>query len=117
LDLREVAEILEPEANQELLRRGLEEWAADDVLAADDLDQMPLEQRRQHARRVDAADLADLERGDRLLVGDDRERFQTLNGELLRRALVEQSAHPLVQLGARDDLVAAGDLDHLQAGA
>ena len=53
--------------------------------------------------------------GDRLLVGDHRQRLERLHRQLLRRPLVEQLAHPLVQLGARDDLVAAGDLDELQA--
>ena len=44
-------EVLQPEADQELLGRAVEERPADDVLAADDLDQVPLEQRRQHAAR------------------------------------------------------------------
>ena len=56
------------------------------------------------------------ERGDRLLVGDDRQRLEPLHGQLLRRALVKQPAHPLVQLRPRDDLIAAGDLDDLQPG-
>ena len=76
---------------------------------------MALEQCREHARRVDAADLGDFERGDRLLVGDDGERLERLDGELLCRALVEQPPHPLVQVGTRDDLVAAGDLDELES--
>ena len=54
-------------------------------------------------------------RRDRLLVGDHRERLERLHRQLLRRPLVEQLAHPLVQLRARHDLVAAGDLDDLQA--
>ena len=58
----------------------------------------------------------DLERRDRLLVGDDRQRLEPLHRQLLRRALVEQPAHPLVQLGARDDLIAASHFDQLQAG-
>ena len=56
--LRQVVEVLEPESNQEFLGRRIEERTADDVLAADDLDQVPLEQRREHARRVHAANLA-----------------------------------------------------------
>ena len=60
LDLRQVAQVLQPEPNQEFLGRRVEERPADDVLAADDLDQVTLEQRREDARRVDAADLGDL---------------------------------------------------------
>ena len=51
LDARQVVQVLEAEPNQEFLRRRIEERAADDVLAADDLDQMAFEQRGQHARR------------------------------------------------------------------
>ena len=70
------AEVVQPEPDQEFLGGRVEKRPADDLLAADDLDQVPLEQRVEHARRVDAADLGDLDRGDRLLVGDDRERFE-----------------------------------------
>ena len=77
--------------------------------------EVALEQRGEHAGRVHAANLGDLRRRDRLLVGDDRQRLERLHRQLLRRPLVEQSPDPLVQLGARDDLVAAGDLDELQA--
>ncbi len=48
-------------------------------------------------------------------IGDDRERFERLHRQLLRRALVKQPAHPFVQIRARHDLIAAGDLDQLQA--
>jgi hypothetical protein len=75
---------------------------------------MPLEQRREHARRVDAANFANFQRRDRLLVGDDGERFEPLHGQLLRRALVEEPPHPFVQLGARHDLIAARNLHELQ---
>ena len=87
-----------------------------DLLAADGLDQLALDERRQDAAAArDAANLGDFRRGDGLLVGDDRQRLERLHRELLRRPLVEQLAHPVVQLGARDDLEAARDLDDLQA--
>ena len=76
---------------------------------------MALEQRREHPGRVDAANLADLRGRDRLLVGDDRQRFERLHGQLLRRPLVKQAADPLVKLGPRRDLIAAGDLGQVQA--
>src|SRR4030095_16872234 len=40
LDLREVGQIVQPEADQELLGRRIQKWAADDVLPADDFDQV-----------------------------------------------------------------------------
>ena len=66
---------------------------------------------------VDAADVPDFERGDRLFVGDDGQRLESLNGQLLRGALVEQPAHPFVQLRTRHDLITAGHLDELQTRA
>ena len=74
-----------------------------------------VEQRPQDARGVHTANVGDLGTGDRLLVGDDGQRLERGDGELLRRALVKESPYPLVKLGARDDLIAARDLDHLQA--
>ena len=72
-------------------------------------------ERGQHAAAAaDAANLGNLGRRDRLLVGDDRQRLERLHRQLLRRALVKQLADPLVQLGTRHDLVAARDLDELQ---
>ena len=116
LDLRQIAEVVQAEPIEELARRRVHERAADHLLAADGLDQLALDQRRQHAAAAaDAADLGDLRRRDRLLVGDDRQRLERLHRQLLRRPLVEQLAHPFVQLGPRHDLVAARDLDDLQA--
>ena len=112
---REIAEIVQAEAIEELARGRVHERAAHHLLAADGLDQMPLDERRQDAAAAaHAADLGDLRRGDRLLVGDDGERFERLHRQLLRRALVEQLAHPFVELGARHHLVAPRDLDDLQ---
>jgi hypothetical protein len=73
------------------------------------------EQCGEDARRIDASNLADFERRDRLLVGNDRQRFQRLHGQLLRRPFVKQAPHPFVQLGAGHDLVTARYLDELQA--
>ena len=111
----EIGQVVQAEPDQEFLRRRVDERPADDLLAADDLDQVPLEQRVQHAGGVDAADLGDLERGNRLPVGDHRERFERLDRQLLRRPLVEQAPDPFVQVRPRDDLVAAGDLHQLQS--
>ena len=116
LDLRQIAEIAQAEPLEELARGRVHERPADHLLAADGLDQPALDQRRQDAAAAaDAADLGDLGGGDRLLVGDDRQRLERLHRELLRGPVVEQLAHPLVQLGPGHDLIAAGDFDHLQA--
>ena len=106
---------LSPNRSRNSLRRAVHERPADDRLAADGLDQLALDQRRQHAgAAADAANLGDLRRRDRLLVGDHRERLERLHRQLLRGPLVEQLSHPLVQLGPRRDLVAARHLDDLQ---
>ena len=115
LDLRQVGQIVQAEAIEELARGAVQKRAADHLLAADDLDQMPFDQRAEHAGRVDAANLGNLRRGHRLLVGDHRQRLERRHRQLLRRPLVEQAAHPLVELGARHDLIAAGDLDERQS--
>jgi hypothetical protein len=96
------------------LSRRVHEGPADDLLAADDLDEMPLEQCIQHARSIDSAHVADLEGSDGLLVSDHRERFQRLHGQLLRAPFVEEAPHPIVQIGPRDDLEATGDLHQLE---
>ena len=49
LDLGQIVDLVQAESNQEFLGGRVEERPADDLLAADDLDQMPLEQRVQHA--------------------------------------------------------------------
>src|SRR5207247_648827 len=115
-DLRQVAEVIETEALEELARRAVHERTADHLLASDRLDQFPLDERREHAvAAADAADLRNLGGRHRLLVRDHRERLERLHRQLLRRPLVEQLADPLVQLRTRDDLIAAGDLHELQA--
>ena len=115
LDLGQIGQVVEAELVEELAGRAVHERPADDRLAADHLHQLAADQRVEHARRVDAADLGDLGRRHRLAVGDDRQRLERRHRQLLRRALVEQAPHVLVQLGPRDDLVAAGDFDQLQA--
>src|ERR1700730_12018654 len=115
LDLRQIAQIVQAEADQELFRRRVHERPADDLLAPDDFDEVTLEERVEHAGGVDAADVGDLERRDRLTIRDDGERLEPRHGELLRRTLLKQPPHPLVKIRARDVLVPAGHFDELQA--
>jgi hypothetical protein len=68
-----------------------------------------------NGRPTTCADLGDFRRRHRLLVGDHGERLERLHRQLRRGALVEQLAHPLVELGLRRDLEPAGDLHNLQA--
>ena len=61
LDLRQIAEVVQSEAVEELARRRIHERPADDLLAADGLDQIALDERGQHAAAAGhAADLGDL---------------------------------------------------------
>jgi len=105
----------QPEPLEEFARRGIHERTADDLLPADGLDQFALAERREDAAAArDAADVGDLRRRDRLLVGDDGQRLERLQRQLLRRTLVEQLANPLIQVGPGDNLKAARNLDDLQ---
>src|SRR6476659_6896765 len=49
-DLRQLAQIVQAESNQELFRRRVQERTSDHLFAADDLDHVPLEERIQDAR-------------------------------------------------------------------
>src|SRR5579862_9909598 len=60
LHLREVRQVVQAEAGEELARRAVEKRAADDVLAADDLDEFPFDQRADDAGGLHAADFRDL---------------------------------------------------------
>src|SRR5438270_4936342 len=70
------AHVVESEAQQEYLGGLIEDRTADDVFATGGGDELAIDERAEDAGCVDAADLADLGRGDRLLVGDDGEGFQ-----------------------------------------
>src|SRR6476661_3420323 len=89
LERRQVFEAVEPEVDEELPRRAVEEGLADHLLAADDAHQPPLEQGLEHPRRADAAQLLDLGAGHRLPVGDDRQGLQRRHRELVPARDVE----------------------------
>ena len=65
--------ILQAELDQELLGGLVQDRLADHVLAAGRGDQLAVQQRLQDAGALHAADLHDLRRGHRLLVGDHRQ--------------------------------------------
>ena len=72
--------------------------------------------RRDHAAGIHAANLADLRHRDRLLVGDDRQRFERGQRQPDRRlqALGER-AHQVVLLGLGGHAVSAGNLADFDA--
>src|SRR3954468_16744743 len=72
----QLAHVVESEAQQEFFGGLIEDRTADDVFASGGGDELAIDERAEDAGCVDAADLADLGRGDRLLVGDDGEGFQ-----------------------------------------
>ncbi len=81
-DAGELVDVLEAEAQEEVFGGFVEDGAADDLLAAGGGDELAGEQRAEDAGGVDAADLGDFRGGDGLLVGDDGEGFEGLEGEL-----------------------------------
>ena len=81
-DAGELVDVLEAEAEEEVLGGFVEDGAADDLLAAGGGDELAGEERAEDAGGVDAADLGDFGGGDGLLVGDDGEGFEGLEGEL-----------------------------------
>ena len=81
-DAGELVDVLEAEAEEEVLGGFVEDGAADDLLAAGGGDEFAGEQGAEDAGGVDATDLGDLGGGDGLLVGDDGEGFERLQGEL-----------------------------------
>src|SRR5262245_31906520 len=112
----ELGEVLQPEVVEEVARRAVEERPADHGRAALDRDQRALEQRRERAARVDAADRLDLALRHRLLVRDDRERLERGAREAHLALAAQHPRHPLVLLRRRGDDPAAGHLAQLDAG-
>src|SRR5579883_2486582 len=76
LERRQLAQILQPELDQELFRGLVQHRLADDVLPPRHRDQLAVEQRLQHARALNAADFLDFRPGHRLLIGDHRQRLE-----------------------------------------
>ena len=84
---------------------------------ADLLDVAPLLQRAHHAVDVDAADGRDLGPGDRLLVGDDRQRLEGGGRQPGALALEHEPLDVGRQVGVALEAVAAGHLDEHEAAA
>jgi hypothetical protein len=112
----QLAHVVESEAQQEFLGGLIEDRAADDVFASGGGDELAIDERAEDAGCVDAADLADLGRGDRLLVGDDGEGFQRRQREPDGRLqALGEGAHRVVMLGLGGHAEAVGDVADLHA--
>src|SRR5437660_6605700 len=114
LDLRQIADVPQPEGDQELAR-GLEQVGpARRFLPAGDAHESPLEQVVEHALGVHAADRIDLGARHRLLVRDDRQRFEGRARQPAPRSSARQTDEPGRDLGPGGHAVAATHLDDLQ---
>ena len=115
-DAGKLVDVFQAEAEEEILGRLVEDGAADDLFAAGGGDELARHQAAEDAAGVDAADLGDLGRGDGLLVGDDGEGLEGLEGELQGRLQrFDEAADGVVVLGLGGEAVAAGDLADLEA--
>src|ERR1022692_4145866 len=72
------------ELHQKILGGLVEDGLADDVLAARRGDELAVEQRLQHASALHAADLHNLRRGHRLLIGNYGQRLQRRQRQIVR---------------------------------
>ncbi len=115
-DAGKLVDVFQTEAEEEVLGCLVEDGAADDLLAACRGDELAGHQGAENAAGVDAADLGDLRRGNGLLVGDDGEGFERLQGELQGRLeRFDEAADGVVVLGLGGEAVTAGDLANLEA--
>ncbi len=106
---RQLAQLLQPEEQQEVGGRAVQERPADLLLLADDLHQVPLEQAAKRAPGVHPPNGLDLRFGDRLTVGDDGQGLE----RRLRQAHGlggEVAAHERGVLRHRPQLKTACDL-------
>src|SRR5690606_8553234 len=114
---RQVFQALQPEVVEEGLGRGQQFRLAGNVAMADDADPFALLERLDDvAVHGHAADLLDLAAGDRLAIGDQRQRLQG-RARISGRALGPQPRHPGMDVGL--DLVAEArcQLDQLDAAS
>ncbi len=107
LERGQVLQAVEPEANQELARGAVEERLPHHLLAPGDADQAVIEQRLEHARGRDAAQLLDLGPGDRLAIGDDGERLERRHRQLGAAGDLEELAQVALERGPRHQAHAA----------
>ena len=115
-DAGQLVDVLEAEADEEILGGFVQDRAADNLLAAGGGDELARDQAAEDAAGVDAADLGDFGRRDGLFVGDDGECFERLERQLQRRfERLDEAADGVVILGLGGEAVAAGDFADFDA--
>src|SRR5579862_5364842 len=103
-------EIAEAEAHEEFFGGFVKNRATHHFLAAGGGDEALVEKGGDDGGGVDAANFGDFRAGDRLLVGDNGQRFQGGHGEAQRRAqALDEAANDVVVLRLGVHLVATGD--------
>ena len=97
---RQFVDVFETEAKQKLLAGLVEDGTADDGFSACGRDEFTIKQGGDDTARIDAANLADLRHGDRLLVGDDGQGFERGQRKTERRLQTfGEGPHHVVLLG------------------
>src|SRR5579862_8210332 len=110
LEAGKFLEIAEAEAHEEFFGGFVKNRATHHFLAAGGGDEALVEKGGDDAGGVDAANFGDFRAGDRLLVGDNGQRFQGGHGEAQRRAqALDEAANDVVVLRLGVHLVATGD--------
>jgi hypothetical protein len=111
---RQVFQRAESEVLEEVLRGPVQEGPAQPFCPPHHVDQPPLLQRSDDARRAHPADILHLEPGQRLPVRDDRERFERGPRQSRRPGDVVEAFQIARELGAGEDLVSLGQLHDLE---
>ena len=115
-DAGKLVDVFQAEAEEEILCRFIQNGTADDLFAACRSDELACHQAAQNAARINAANLGYLGCCDRLLVGDDCEGFESLQGELQRGLQgFDEATNGIVILGLGGQTVTTGDLADLEA--
>jgi hypothetical protein len=116
LEAGEFVEIAQAETHKKFFGSFVQDRAANDFLAPGGGDEFFVEKGGDYAGGVNAADFGNFGGGDGLLVGDDRESFESRHGETERRAEgLDEAANDVVMLWLGVHLVATGDGADLDA--
>jgi len=112
----QLLKIFQAELDEEFFGRFIQDGLADDLFAAGGGDEFAIEQRLQNAGSLDAANIHNFGRGNRLFVGDHGEGFERGQGELDRRVEVpDEAAYGFVVFGLGRHAETAGDFADAQA--
>src|SRR6185369_4062839 len=93
LDTWQLRQILQPELKQKLLRRSVHHRTSDSLFASFRHDQFFIQQRLDGGRRLHAAYLENFRHGNRLPIGNHRERLERRDREFCTGPRFEKRAH------------------------